>query len=116
MRISDWSSDVCSSDLSSGAGLDGSRPGARRIRMLGPAHVPLGSETVMKQLLHRATSGRMHPQTLRRELQHDDSSEMQFRRAIVGTSLVGMASMGTVSLLQWGISNLSPAPPPRRPH
>src|SRR3546814_5790023 len=54
-------------------------------RMLGPAHVPLGSETVMKQLLHRATSGRMHPQTLRRELQHDDSSEMQFRRAIVGT-------------------------------
>src|SRR3546814_14228744 len=84
--------------------------------MRGPARFPLGSETAMKQIQHRATSGRMYPQTLRRELQHDDSSEMQFRRAIVGTSLVGMASTGIVSLLQMGIVKHLPDPPTRPPH
>ncbi len=65
----------------------------------------------MKQLLMRATSGGMDPQQLRREIQHNDSAEMRLRRAIVGTSLVGMASMAIVSLFQTGAIRHLPDPP-----
>lgn len=70
----------------------------------------------MTQVLMQATSGDMHPQELRRELQNDDSDEMRFRRGIVGASLIGMASMAAVTLLQTGIVRHLPDPPTRRPH
>ena len=70
----------------------------------------------MKQLLMQMTSGGMQPQALRRSIQESDSSEMASRRAIVGVSLVGIASMAIVSLYQMGAVRHLPDPPVRRPH
>lgn len=70
----------------------------------------------MKQALMHATSGDMNPQDLRRRIQWDDSSEMRLRRAVVGVSLVGAASMAIVSLFQTGIIKHLPDPPVQRPH
>jgi len=53
----------------------------------------------------------MNPQQLRRELQHGEGDDLRRRRAIIGVSLVGMASMVTVSLLQTGILRHLPDPP-----
>jgi uncharacterized membrane protein len=71
---------------------------------------------IMRQLLMQATSGDMPPQELRNRIQNDHSREMSYRRAIVGVSLVGMASMALVSLFQTGIVRRLPDPPTRRPH
>jgi uncharacterized membrane protein len=70
----------------------------------------------MKQLLMRMTSGEMEPQALRRSIQESNSPEMSARRAIVGVSLVGIASMAIVSLYQMGAARHLPDPPVRRPH
>ncbi len=53
----------------------------------------------------------MNPEQLRRELQHGEGDDLRRRRAIIGVSLVGMASMVTVSLLQTGILRHLPDPP-----
>ena len=70
----------------------------------------------MKQLLMQATSGDMEPQELRRSIQEGDSAEMGYRRAIVAVSLVGIAAMGIVSLLQTGVVKHLPDPPVDTPH
>lgn len=70
----------------------------------------------MKQLLMQMTSGEMDPQALRRSIQQSNSPDMAARRAIVGVSLVGIASMAIVSLYQMGAARHLPDPPVRRPH
>jgi uncharacterized membrane protein len=70
----------------------------------------------MKQVLMYATSGDMKPQELRRELQHSDTTEMKLRRAILGVSLIGIASMAAVSLFQTGTIKHLPDPKVRRPN
>jgi hypothetical protein len=51
------------------------------------------------------------PALLRRELQLDQSDLMRWRRGVIGWSLVGMASMGVVSLFQAGLIRHLPDPP-----
>jgi uncharacterized membrane protein len=70
----------------------------------------------MKQLLMQATSGDMSPQELERSIREDDRSEMRYRRGIVAVSLVGMAAMGFVSLLQTGVVKKLPDPPTDTPN
>ncbi len=53
------------------------------------------------------------PDQLRQELQHGDSEDLRRRRAIIGASLVGMAAMGAVALLQTGMIKHLPDPPVR---
>ncbi|MFN7997626.1 MAG: vitamin K epoxide reductase family protein [Bryobacteraceae bacterium] len=48
---------------------------------------------------------------LRRDLQRGDTAHMKLRRAIIGTSLVGAASMAPVTMLQTGIVHHLPDPP-----
>ncbi|MGO4885796.1 MAG: vitamin K epoxide reductase family protein [Bryobacteraceae bacterium] len=48
---------------------------------------------------------------LRRDLQRGNSTHLKLRRAIIGTSVVGAASMVPVSMLQTGIVQHLPAPP-----
>ena len=48
---------------------------------------------------------------LRNQLQNSTEAEMRRRRAIILTSLVGMTSMGFVSLLQTGVVRHLPDPP-----
>lgn len=67
-------------------------------------------------LLMQMTSGDMSPRELERLIRHDDSRTMRCRRAIVGVSLVGIASMAIVSLLQTGIVRHLPDPPTDEPH
>lgn len=69
----------------------------------------------MKQLLMEATSPGLTPEELCERLRHDDSAAMRRRRAIVGVSLVGIAAMAVVSLLQTGIVRHLADPPMRRP-
>jgi len=51
------------------------------------------------------------PGELRRQLQRSTDADVRRRRAIVVTSLVGMASMSMVSLLQTGVVRHLPDPP-----
>ncbi len=53
----------------------------------------------------------MKPQKLRAALQHGQTQDLRRRRGIIGLSLVGMASMTAVSLLQTGILEHLPDPP-----
>src|SRR5579884_4254961 len=53
----------------------------------------------------------MNAQQIRRELRNDPSVELRRRRAIIGLSLVGMAAMAPVSLLQTGVVRHLPDPP-----
>jgi hypothetical protein len=53
----------------------------------------------------------MDPQQLRDDLRQGDDPEMLRRRAIIGLSLAGMATMTPVSLLQTGIVRHLPDPP-----
>ena len=53
----------------------------------------------------------MEAQQLRSELRQGDSAELRRRRAIIGMSLVGMAAMIPVSLLQTGMVKHLPDPP-----
>ena len=50
-------------------------------------------------------------QQLRRELQNGNSEDLNLRRGIIGLSLVGMAAMTAVTLLQTGIVKHLPDPP-----
>jgi uncharacterized membrane protein len=48
---------------------------------------------------------------LRRDLQRDTTTYMKLRRAIIGTSVAGMAAMVPVSMLQAGLVHHLPDPP-----
>ena len=48
---------------------------------------------------------------LRRDLQRDTTTYMKLRRAIIGTSVAGMAAMVPVSMLQTGLVHHLPDPP-----
>ena len=58
----------------------------------------------------------LDPQTVRQDLQTGQSAGLRRRRAIVGLSLVGLCSMGLVSLYQVGLLRHLPDPPLRRFH
>lgn len=70
----------------------------------------------MRNYLMAATSGDMRPNELRQAVQNSRSSEMRNRRGIVGFSLIGIAAMAVVSLLQTGIVKHLPDPPTKKPH
>ena len=53
----------------------------------------------------------LKPQQLREELQQGETDSLRRRRAIIGCSLVGMAAMAAVSLLQTGVVKHLPDPP-----
>ena len=53
----------------------------------------------------------MTAKDLRDQLQTGNTSDMRWRRAIIGLSMVGMASMAAVSLLQTGVVRHLPDPP-----
>ncbi len=53
----------------------------------------------------------MKPEQLRADLQHGETQDLWRRRAIIGLSLAGMASMTAVSMLQTGILEHLPDPP-----
>jgi uncharacterized membrane protein len=57
-----------------------------------------------------------HARELRRDLQRGSSTELSLRRAIIGTSVVGMASMVPVTMLQTGLVHHLPDPPLRAFH
>jgi uncharacterized membrane protein len=67
------------------------------------------TQLVTKQRVAFGTE--LEPAQLRKELQAGTSSDMRRRRAIVGFSLFGMASMAAVSLLQIGVVKHLPDPP-----
>src|ERR1043166_3051931 len=48
---------------------------------------------------------------LRRDLQRGDTAHLNLRRAMIGASLTGMASMTPVMMLQTGIVHHLPDPP-----
>lgn len=56
-------------------------------------------------------NGRLTPQQLRHQLQQEHTSDLRRRRGVIGLSLVGMASMAAVTLLQTGIVKHLPDPP-----
>ena len=56
-------------------------------------------------------NGKLAPQQLRQDLQQEQSSDMRRRRGVIGLSLVGLASMTAVTLLQTGILKHLPDPP-----
>src|SRR6185437_10634749 len=55
----------------------------------------------------------MDARTLRNQLQHSNNGFLPHRRALIGASLIGMASMTAVSLLQAGLVKHLPDPPLR---
>jgi len=65
----------------------------------------------MSDEMTKTITGGLHPQELRRELQTGKSENLGRRRAIIGLSLIGMAAMTAVSLLQTGIVKHLPDPP-----
>ena len=70
----------------------------------------------MTNLLMMATSGDIEPRELKGSIRDDQRPEMRYRRAIVGVSLIGMAAMSLVSLLQTGIVRDLPDPPTDTPN
>lgn len=56
-------------------------------------------------------NGKLTRQQLRHQLQQEDTSDLRRRRGVIGLSLVGMASMTAVTLLQTGIVKHLPDPP-----
>lgn len=53
----------------------------------------------------------MNPRELQQELQYGENQDLKRRRAIIGLSLVGIAALGAVTLLQTGIIKHLPDPP-----
>lgn len=52
-----------------------------------------------------------NPQTLRRELQNSNRSDLNLRRGVIGLSLLGIAAMTAVTLFQTGVIEHLPDPP-----
>ena len=69
----------------------------------------------MRELLMQATSGDMTPEALSEAIRTDRRPEMRYRRGIAAASLIGMAAMGIVTLLQTGIVRRLPDPPTGTP-
>jgi uncharacterized membrane protein len=61
--------------------------------------------------LELARNGNLTPQQLRQQLQQEHTSDLKRRRGIITWSLVGIASMTAVTLLQTGIVKHLPDPP-----
>lgn len=57
----------------------------------------------MKKAMLRWIGGMTEPQRLRREVQEGKSPEVRLRRAIAGSSLLGMAGMAAVPCTTWGL-------------
>lgn len=70
----------------------------------------------MREILMRLTSAELEPSELSRSLRNTDDREMAYRRGVVMVSLLGIASMGLVSLFQTGTIKRLPDPPVRKPH
>lgn len=70
----------------------------------------------MAGLMMQVTGGDMSPEELEQSIRHDQRPEMRYRRAVVGVSLMGMAAMGIVTLLQTGIVKKLPDPPTKKPN
>src|SRR3546814_18636218 len=105
LRISDWSSDVCSSDLAAGAGTDDAdrlRALARRRHRLHPAFLPGGVGAV---LLDRADGDRAVARLL------DDT--VAFAEPVLGTE--PPAALGAIVGRMGQLVGL-PKPPLPRPH
>lgn len=66
----------------------------------------------MTGLMHRTLAGGVSVDRLRTDIRQADDRDMRLRRAMVGTALVGIASMGVVTLYQTGL--LRHLPDPRR--
>lgn len=64
----------------------------------------------INQLLRKA-AGNPDPEQLRYELQQSDDPEIILRRAIIATSIAGIATMAAVTLFQSGIVKHLPDPP-----
>jgi hypothetical protein len=60
--------------------------------------------------LELARNGKLTPQQLRQQLQREDAPDLKRRRDIIAWSLVGMATMAAVTLLQTGIVKHLPDP------
>jgi hypothetical protein len=58
-----------------------------------------------------ARDGKLSPQQLRQELQQGQTTDLKRRRGVITWSLVGMAGMTAVTLLQTGIIKHLPDPP-----
>jgi len=56
------------------------------------------------------------PRQLRTDLQRNNTTPMLLRRAIIGTSVIGMAAMVPVTMLQTGLIHHLPDPPLRGFH
>jgi uncharacterized membrane protein len=67
----------------------------------------------MTSALMQSSYVRTNPQELRQDLQEGDTPDLRRRRGVIGLSLLGMASMAAVSLLQTGIVKHLPDPPLR---
>jgi uncharacterized membrane protein len=65
---------------------------------------------MMQELVEQFT-GVESAEALRDYQQHSQDEEMEFRRALVGVSLIGIAAMGIVTLFQTGIVKGLPDPP-----
>lgn len=61
----------------------------------------------------RSAAGSPEPSQLRRQLQTSDAPEIMLRRAVIGTSLVGIAAMAATTLFQSGGVKHLPDPPHR---
>jgi uncharacterized membrane protein len=61
--------------------------------------------------LELARNGKLTPQQLRHQLQHEHTSDLKRRRSIIAWSLVGIGCMTAVTLLQTGIVKHLPDPP-----
>lgn len=64
----------------------------------------------MHEMVQKFT-GVHNPDALCEYQQHGDDEEMRLRRGIVGVSLIGIAAMGAVTLLQSGLVKHLPDPP-----
>lgn len=67
----------------------------------------------LKSQMAFAVAGQLarEPRALREDIQGSDNRDMQLRRAVVGVSLLGIASMAPVILYQTGIIRHLPDPP-----
>lgn len=65
----------------------------------------------MTSALTQSSHLRTSPQELRQDLQEGDTPDLRRRRGVIGLSLLGMASMAAVSLLQTGMVKHLPDPP-----
>jgi hypothetical protein len=79
--------------------------------ILRQSSTPAVQRTKFAVNLELARNEKLTPQRLRQQLQEEHSSDLKWRRGIIGLSLVGMANMTAVTLLQSGIIKHLPDSP-----